>query len=193
MVETHEKWRAIPGYEGVYEVSSRGRVKRIMACQGATPGRILRQSNQNGYLAVTLYKNDVRVKFAVHILVCSAFHGLAPSIGMHVNHKDANKRNNAPDNLEWVTPQQNVAHAVALGLVGGRSLPGEENGRAKLTRDQVLEIRSLRGKVGQRLIAAQYGVARSLVQRIHQGLAWSFLNEWPEDLRVREMPEGGGA
>jgi len=192
MIEPHEEWRAIPGYEGVYEASDRGQVRRVLACRGATPGRVLSQFASGGYLAVWLYRNDKRTKFGVHILVCAAFHGRMPSRGMHVNHKDGHKRNNVPANLEWVTPQENVAHAVASGLHRYRPLPGEKNGRAKLTRDQVMEIRSLKGRLGQRVIAARYGVARSLVQRIQQGKAWSFL-EWPEDLRVREMPEGGGA
>lgn len=80
------------------------------------------------------------------------------------------KTNNVVENLEWLTRAQNNEHARALGLVP--ALKGEDNGRAKLTSVQVEEIRSLAGTVGQRDIAKRFGVARSLVQRIHQGKAW---------------------
>lgn len=54
---------------------------------------------------------------AIHRLKCLAFKG--PVVGyanMMVNHKDGNKLNNEPDNLEWVTAQQNAQHAYETGL-----------------------------------------------------------------------------
>src|SRR5262245_56325267 len=117
-----EGWRPAPGYEGWYEVSSVGRVRRVFACRGATAGRVLQQTMQGDYLAVTLYRHDRKKKFGVHVLVASAFHGPRPA-GMIVNHKDTDKLNNRAENLEWATTLANVQHAISHGLAGGRPLP----------------------------------------------------------------------
>jgi hypothetical protein len=166
-----ERWCPIPGYEGWYEVSSFGRVRRILGCRGATAGRILRQHFAGGYPALSLYRNDRKTKFQVHVLVATAFYGPRPP-GYHVNHKDTDKSNNRADNLEWITPAANVQHALAHGLHGGRPLPGEANGRAKLGAASVEEIRRLKGRLGARMIAKRFGVSRSAVQLIHQGKSW---------------------
>ncbi len=182
-----EEWRPIPGYEGWYEASSCGNIRRLLACRGATAGRVLKQSLRGEYLAVSLYRNDRKRKYDVHVLVASAFHGVRQS-ELIVNHRDTNKRNNRADNLEWVTPAGNVAHAISHGLHGGRPLPGEENGRAKLTQEQVAEIRRLKGVIGARPLAKRFGVSRSAIQFIHQNKHWLDPQEWPADLRVREFP-----
>lgn len=182
-----EEWKSIPDYEGWYEASSFGRIRRVLACRGATAGRILCQSPQGDYLAVSLYKNDKKTKFGVHILIALAFHGLRP-VGHVVNHIDTNKHNNRAGNLEWVTHLENVAHAIENGLCGGKPMPGEQNGRAKLTAEQVREIRRLKGQVGARVLAKRFGVSRSAIQFIHQNKHWKDPTEWPPEMRVREFP-----
>lgn len=175
-----EVWLPVVGYEMHYEVSSLGRVRRILSGRGATAGRVLALALQGDYLAVTLYMHDERRKQSVHVLVATAFHGQRPE-GMVPNHKDASKLNNRADNLEWVTAAENVRHAIANGLVGGRPLPGALNGRAKLSADQVEAIRS--DSRTQRVIATAYGISKSQVGNIKRG------DEWPEDLRIRQFPE----
>lgn len=166
-----EVWKPVVGYELHYEVSNLGRVRRVMVARGATVGRILRDRNQNGYRAVQLCKDDVKRKIGLHIIVCEAFHGRRP-LGKVPNHIDLNKHNNHSDNLEWLTHLENVRHAVALGACGGRPMPGAENPRAKLTVEQVAEIRALKGVLGARRIAERFGVSRSAIQFIHQGKHW---------------------
>lgn len=183
-----ETWMRVCGYEDNYKVSDLGRVRRIAPGQGATVGRILAQAMQGDYLAVTLYKNDQKFKIGVHILVAEAFHGKRPA-GMVTNHKDTDKLNNRADNLEWLTGLENTRHALANGLHGGKPMPGESNPRAKLTEQQVTEIRILKGTVGARVLAKRFGVSRSAIQFIHQGKHWKQPAEWPADLRVREFPE----
>ena len=181
-----ERWRPVVGWEALYSVSDRGRIRRDAGGRGAVAGRVLTiKRNQKGYGYVDLSRGDRKTRRLVHQLVAAAFLPPRPSAQHHPNHLDADKLNNHPENLEWATSSENNAHARARGLVP--ALHGESNGRAKLTAEQVLEIRSLRGKIGARAIAARFGVARSLIQRIHQGRAWS-APEWPEDLRVRELP-----
>lgn len=133
--------------------------------------------------------NDKKTRRLIHQLVAEAFLGKRPTDHHHPNHLDADKTNNRASNLEWATNAENNAHARSLGLIP--AMRGENNGRSKLTADQVAEIRALKGRLGQRVIADRFGVARSMVQRIHQGKAWSS-SEWPPDLRVRQFPEARG-
>jgi hypothetical protein len=167
-----EEWRPVVGYPDHYEISSMGRVRRILACRGATAGRILRQVNGDGYRYVHLYRNDKKRKVGVHILVAEAFHGKRPR-GKLPNHMDLCRSNNSAKNLEWLTQRQNVMHAISAGRHGGRPLPGMQNGRAKLTAAQVAAIKAQKGKVGQRTLASLCGVSKTCIQLIHQGKNWT--------------------
>lgn len=108
------EWRDIPGYSS-YEASSLGtlRHKRI--------GRICNfyeTTTSKGTYLNSGSKDDAS-RFnsrGVHILICMAFHGVPPTNKHEVNHKDGNKHNNLPDNLEWVTRGENIQHAYKEGL-----------------------------------------------------------------------------
>lgn len=180
-----EEWRAVRGYEGWYEVSNFGSVRRVRGGRGARP-KLMRQSNTDGYRYVQLCRRDVKRKLPVHGLVAEAFHGRKPR-NKFPNHKNLNRSDNRADNLEWLTRKQNAQHALANGNKGGRPLHGMENGRAKLSLIQVREIIAQRGVVGQRALARLCGVSKSAIQYIHQGKHWK--EEWPIDLRVREFPD----
>lgn len=182
-----EEWRPVVGWGEVYSVSSCGRIRRDIGGRGAIAGRILTiKRNRKGYGYVDLSRGDSKTRRLVHQLVAAAFLPPRPSAAHHPNHLDAIKLNNHARNLEWASIAENNAHARAHGLIP--ALSGESNGRAKLTVEQVAQIRALRGVMGARAIANRFGVARSLVQRIHQGRAWT-MAEWPEALRVRQFPE----
>ena len=187
-----EEWRDVLGYEGYYRVSSLGQVMRVRGGMGATAGRILKQKRPThhcDYLRIQLCRNDAKRTVQVHVLVAEAFHGKRPR-GKLPNHKDLNKLNNHADNLEWLTRRQNTIHALRNGgRVKPTALHGTRNGRHKLIPEQVRIIRDLRGVVGQRDLAVLCGVSKSAIQWIHQGKHW--MTEWPEDLRVREMPMQG--
>lgn len=179
------RWMPVVGYEDYYEVSETGLVRRVRAGRGASAGKLLRQAKGDGYHYVQLCRRDVKRKVGVHILVCEAFHGRRPR-GKVPNHKNFIKNDNRVDNLEWLTAKQNAKHAVAGGRPGGKAMPGELNGRAKLSAAQASAVRRLKGIVGQRDLALLCGVSKTLIQKIHQGKLW------PEDLRVRELPEARG-
>jgi hypothetical protein len=101
-----EEWRDIPGFEGLYQVSSFGRVKSFHR----EKEKILNPSADNvGYLHLSLHKS-----ITVHRLVAEVF--LSDSCGKEVNHKDGDKTNNAVDNLELVSHSENMIHAVQMGL-----------------------------------------------------------------------------
>ena len=168
-MEQREEWRPVRGYEGVYEVSDRGRVKRIASGRGSVPGRILQQiknGRDGGYRALQLYRGSCRGKTAmVHRLVAEAFIGPIPP-GYQVNHKDGNKLNNVPANLEIVTPAENVAHASATGLLA----TGERRSDTKLKDADVIRIRyELFGQYTQVEIAEMFGVTRKCISHLLYG------------------------
>ena len=101
-----EIWKDINGYEGLYQVSNLGRVKRI------TTGRVLKPLNHaNGYLMVKLSKNSIVYTKTVHRLVAEAFIP-NPEHKSEINHIDENKTNNNVSNLEWMTRKENINHGT---------------------------------------------------------------------------------
>lgn len=137
-----ESWLPIEGYEGWYEISSQGRVKRLeraveqLNAFGTVSvltykGGILKpRCARNGYLYVHLSKHGVCKTCKIHRMV--ALHFLPLQVGLDVvNHKDGNKVNNCVDNLEWCTSRQNKDHALANGLVQKQGY-GVESFAAKL-------------------------------------------------------------
>jgi hypothetical protein len=107
-----EYWKPIVGYEGLYEVSSYGRVKSLP--RTTTSGGILAQSEgKSGYLYVTLCKDNVHVSKQVHRLVAENFIRNDSNLPQ-VNHLDENPHNNRVDNLMWCTPKQNVNYGNCI-------------------------------------------------------------------------------
>jgi hypothetical protein len=115
-----EIWRDIKGYEGLYQVSNLGRVKRLQkAVRNNNYGgmRIVTEKilsatdNGNGYRIVGLRKDGSRKNHYVHRLVATAFIE-NPHEFHYVNHLDRNRSNNVADNLEWCTQLDNVAHSI---------------------------------------------------------------------------------
>lgn len=109
-----EEWRAIAGYNGLYEVSNTGKV-RSNNYLGHGNQKELSQWNNGGYLRVTLHKNGKTKKHLVHRLIAETFIP-NPWNKPEVNHKDGNKRNNNVSNLEWSTRKENLDHADKTGL-----------------------------------------------------------------------------
>jgi hypothetical protein len=168
-----ETWRPVIGYDGVYEVSDFGRVKRIApAYCNASQVRIMRPWLITGYPAVELYRSGKGKTHMVHRLVAAAFLGICPP-RHEVNHLDGNRSNPALPNLEYTTHAGNLLHAFATGLQRRRL--GEENHSAKITADDVREIRRLRGDVLQRDLATRFGITVHQVCAIQRGRSWSHI------------------
>ena len=111
----NEVWKDIPNYEGLYQVSSFGRVKSFRKSSkfGCQSEYILKPTiASHGYAEVTLYDNAVRHKFLLHRLVASVFIP-NPDDLPQINHKDENPLNNAVNNLEWCTAAYNNAYGTA--------------------------------------------------------------------------------
>lgn len=101
---SNEVWRAVPGYEGLYEVSDFGRIRNLRT------GRILANTpTKKGYCSVALFFDGTRTRHYVHRIVLVAFVGPCP-VGMETNHKDRAKANNRLSNLEYITGSENMRH-----------------------------------------------------------------------------------
>ncbi len=136
-----EIWENIEDYEGLYQVSNLGRIKRISKATCTFAGRILKNSRHNrGYQTVDLSKNGVWKKYTVHRLVAKAFIP-NPDNKPEVNHKDSNRSNNVASNLEWATSSENSIHAINFGFQSLRR--GEGSPVSKLNDELVLHIREL--------------------------------------------------
>lgn len=105
-----ERWRPVPGYEGLYDVSDHGRVRS----HHREPNTLLRQSKTPRYLTVGLAKNGERRMWHVHRLVLLAFVGPLPE-GMQSRHLDGDETNNHLSNLTYGTVSQNVLDKVRHG------------------------------------------------------------------------------
>jgi hypothetical protein len=165
-----EEWRLVVGYEGWYEVSDHGRVRRVKAGRGARFGKVLAMSYHNhGYLNVSLCRDGIAQSFLVHRLVAEAF--LGPCLeGLMVNHKDGVKTNNRPDNLEYCTCAENIAHAVDTGLFACNFKAGRQS--SPLIASQVADIRRLYPTKTQDELAEQFGVAQTTISCIVRRKRW---------------------
>ena len=102
-----EIWKSIQGYEGLYEVSSDGRVKSLFRYKKELKPNI----TKNGYATVELFKEKTSKRLLIHRLVAMAFLP-NPNNLPQVNHIDEDKANNTVENLEWVAHKSNVNHAT---------------------------------------------------------------------------------
>ena len=105
-----EVWKPIKGYEGLYEVSNKGRVKSFSRKE---PFILKYNVTEDGYYRVCLYKNTKYKKHLVHRLVAQAFIENPMNLEM-INHKDEDKTNNCVENLEWCTHSYNQKYSLNL-------------------------------------------------------------------------------
>lgn len=173
-----EVWKAVSGFESLYEVSNHGRVRsfdRICNHKDGTvtrrSGRVLKPALRAGYPFINLAADAIHKQENVHRLVAEAFCDKPDGCNV-VNHLDGDKTNNHWLNLEWTTHAGNAAHAHATGLSKPRH--GDESGTSKLTSVQVQEIRTaiIGGATGSSL-AAQYGVHVMTISSIRTGRGWT--------------------
>lgn len=109
-----EEWKDIEEFEGFYQVSNLGRVKRVGHFSNYKgnglrflPERIKVQSfDKDGYKTVSLYARSKMKLCRVHVLVGKAFIPNPRNLPQ-INHKDEDKTNNRVDNLEWCTSYYN--------------------------------------------------------------------------------------
>lgn len=186
-----EEWRAIPGYEGRYEVSDQGGVRSLRRRGANRHGEgydraraeplVLRlYTNREGRLYVNLGYSTRR---SVHRLVLETFVGPCPP-GHEGSHLDGQRLDNRLVNLAWETHAENMARRAPHGTSptgrrnGAYTHPekvarGEGCGPSKVTAVQVIEMRAAaaRGET-QAAIAIRYGLSKSAVGLIVRRRNW---------------------
>jgi len=163
-----EAWRPIAGCEGTYEVSDQGRVRRVET------GRILKTfADQHGYRLVRLYLWGESTTRKVFHLVADAFLPKKGPTDTVVRHLNDDPFDNRVCNLARGTRLDNAADAIR----NGKSAQGITHGLAKLTEDQVREIRRLyaTGNFTQREIALQFGVDQTTISPIVNRQTWKHI------------------
>lgn len=217
-----ETWIPIHGYEGIYEVSDFGNVRRIGPIGKLTPSDVQRmrelrdegmyfrliaqkfrvtkhaaivaltykykrtplrvpyrlikpQRDTHGYLVVFLCKKGKAKQHPVHRLVAENFLGPCPE-GSEVNHKNGIKADPRLENLEYVTRSQNATHSHRVLGHSNNPRSGETNNTAKLTNEEVLQIRSL-WESGMRgpALEERFGVDRSNIYYIVRRRTWKHI------------------
>lgn len=179
---SEERWLPVVGYEGIYEVSSHGRVRSLNRVAGRSKKRKIagqmiasERPNSWGYPVVQLHDAEGRHNvYVTHRVVAAAFLGPRPE-GHDVNHIDGNKRNARAENLEYVTRSENNLHAYRTGLklpTEGRR--GEANSLSKLDDNRVRVARKIyaSGHVTQTDLAAVMGIGHAQLSEILRGQAW---------------------
>lgn len=167
-----EKWLPVLGYEGLYEVSNKGRVKSFYRkkIKRKNP-KILKSTvgKQYGYEVICLSKNGIKKQKRINILVLEAFTGHRPS-GYEAAHNDGVRTNNNLSNLSWKTRAENEMDKIKHGTV----INGIKNHNAKLTDNDIRKIRRLyKPRIfSQRKLAEMFNIAESAIWNILHGRRW---------------------
>ncbi|MDI3304632.1 MAG: NUMOD4 motif-containing HNH endonuclease [Burkholderia multivorans] len=175
---TAEIWLPIPGWEGLYEASSLGRIRSLDRPKAnptgygrGSKGRILApvKSPNSPYWKVSLTDRSRRVQRFVHELVCCAFYGPKPMPHLEVRHLDDNKDNNASSNLCWGTCRENYDDSLRNGTRVRRKVS-----RA-LSSDEVRMIRKALRTLRPYAVAKMFDVSHSVVQGIATGATYRWV------------------
>lgn len=205
-----EEWRDIKGYEGFYQVSNFGRIRRLSFSFTDAAGRKLSYSNDyilsptkkpNGYLSVTLCKRGAKKRFLIHRLVGEAFLR-NDKCKPQINHIDGNKTNNQVGNLEWCSVSENVKHSYDFLGHKNTSVAGEGHPHNKaiiqlsldwkyLKRWSSAEIagRSLNLKDGSCLSICARNIAKGIPSS-SKGFRWVWEKNYRQDMYIPPFVKG---
>lgn len=106
-----ETWKDIKGYEGLYQISNKGRVKSLGNNKTRKEKILKPKPGNRGYIRVDLCRKGEKPKrFSIHKLVAEHFLPNPDNLPV-INHKDEDKTNNCVENLEWCTQEYNVNYS----------------------------------------------------------------------------------
>ena len=166
-----EVWKDIAGFEGLYQVSNLGNVKRLISERVFAERLIGRTIDRYGYVKRVLSKNGKNSYFTEHRLVAISFID-NPDDKATVNHINGIKTDNRVENLEWCTNKENTHHSIAIGL---QDQKGIKHHKCKLTEEQVLEIRKIGFSQTRMSLSKKYGVSRTNILGIIRGKFWKHI------------------
>lgn len=182
-----ENWKAVVGYEGLYEVSDLGRVRSLdrevtfvwgasNSSRSVTHKRrglllSLTPNPVNGYVYVGLHVGG-RVKLVrVHRVVLLAFAGTPPTGSDWVNHKDLDRTNNNLSNLEYCSPSENSAHARDNGRLHKWSRGHSTGAYSKELVDEAFSLIAA-GELNGKQIGEKLGLPCWFAAALRRGGTW---------------------
>ncbi len=140
-----EIWKPIAEYEGLYEVSNMGYVRRACDSQRCKKGDILTSGLiSKGYLRIMLHKNGTHKRFPIHLFVLKTFIGPCPK-GKEASHLNDIKTDNRLENLQWMTHSENMR----LSFKNGRTSSMLGKHHSLRTRRKISRIAKLAYKKGR--------------------------------------------
>jgi hypothetical protein len=160
------KCKEIKGYEN-YLVFNDGTVLNSNTDRELKPDRTNR-----GYYRITVCKNNKVKRYSIHRLVAELFIHNPLSLET-VNHIDGDKSNNSVSNLEWLTQQDNQAHAVATDLCP----KGSSNGNSKWKEDKIHEVcKLIQSGLTRTPVLEQTGITKSTFDDIRRRKTWKHIS-----------------
>ena len=181
MEENKEFWKVIENFPN-YLISNRGNIKIVKTLEN----RIL-FTKDDGYVSCPLTSNGKNYYKYVHRLVAEAFVP-NPNNKRQVNHKNGIKNDNSVENLEWVTPAENIRHAIETGLLkykkkekdikNSKHSKGEDANGSLLNPEKVIKIRVLHetGEYKQVELAEMFGVNHRTINDVIKRRQWKHID-----------------
>lgn len=166
-----EVWKAVPGYEKFYQVSTLGRVKSFHG--RVSVERILNPTiDTNGYLVLRLSDTTTINKWYLHDIVTLTFLGPKPK-NKEVRHLDGHKLNCKLSNFKYGSRAEQAADRIKHGT----TLKGSKNPRAKLTEIKVEKIKKhLKRGVSVQRLAKKCKVTNEVIRKIKVGVYWAHVH-----------------
>lgn len=165
-----------PDIKDCYIIDDMGKIRNIN-----TGNYIKINKNHNGYMRVSLMKKGGgTTSIQYHRLLMMLFKPTENMEKLQINHIDGNKENNALNNLQWVTPQENIHHAIKTGLTDFSYLQGEKTNFSHYTeKDAKLVIDLLKSnKYTDKEISKITGFpVRSFIAKIRRKETWTYLTK----------------
>lgn len=176
-----ERWKIIEEFPK-YLISNKGRIKTINTLEDK---KVF--TKEDGYVVTGLTKNKKEHYKYVHRLVAEAFINNKHN-KLQVNHINGIKNDNSVENLEWVTPSENIRHAIETGLLkyekreldikNSKYAKGEEVNGSLLNPEKVIRIRSLyeTGEYKQTELAKMLNVSNGAIHDVIHRRTWKHID-----------------
>jgi hypothetical protein len=174
------------GFDGIYSVDEHGNVwsypKQVkvgnnggMRIQSGCYLKPFKTSKRTTHLCVHLAKKGIKKQFTIHRLVATTFIENTHNLPF-VNHKDGDPTNNFVDNLEWCTAKHNSKHAYDMGMIKIPPQFGANNSNAKLTNNDIVEIRKYYKDVNNSaMVARKFNINARHAWAICNNRAWTHI------------------